>query len=454
MKLGISITVVAVIMLTIAMLFTSGWERPPAQSTQQGYRGTGMVQVDNPRAIAAKLAAQQAPAATPAVPGGGPAAASVYKNVQVLKDLEVGQFTRLMLAMTAWVSPEQGCNYCHKEGEDLAADTLYTKVVARKMLQMTRHVNTQWKAHVGETGVTCYTCHRGQPVPANVWHATAPSRQAGGFAAQGGAQNAPVRTVGLTSLPYDGFARYFVGAQEIRVAAAEALPRDPVGQGSSILATEATYGLMFHMSGALGVNCTFCHNSQSFSKWNVSRVAAWHGIRMVRDLNVAYLDPLQSVFPSDRLGPLGDAPKANCATCHNGLSKPLAGAQMVKDHPELAAAMTAAAVPVSAPPTGTLARVLFAVGSASLSPDAQTEIQSAVKLLTGNPSLKVDLSGYADRTGNANANLELAKQRAFAVRDALKTAGVAEDRVNLKKPEFVIGGATAESRRVDINAVP
>ena len=46
--------------------------------------------------------------------------------------------------------------------------------------------------------------------------------------------------------------------------------------------------------------------------------------------------------------------------------------------------------------------------------------------------------------------MELAKKRAFAVRDALKAAGVAEDRINLKKPEFVVGAATAESRRVDL----
>ena len=67
-----------------------------------------------------------------------------------------------------------------------------------------------------------------------------------------------------------------------------------------------------------------------------------------------------------------------------------------------------------------------------------------------NPAVKVDLSGYADRTGNAARNVELAKQRAFAVRDALKAAGVSEDRINLRKPEFAVGGASDESRRVDV----
>ena len=37
------------------------------------------------------------------------------------------------------------------------------------MIEMTRHINATWKPHVADTGVTCYTCHRGQPVPANIW---------------------------------------------------------------------------------------------------------------------------------------------------------------------------------------------------------------------------------------------------------------------------------------------
>mgnify|MGYP000741857393 CR=1 FL=1 len=39
-----------------------------------------------------------------------------------------------------------------------------------------------------------------------------------------------------------------------------------------------------HMSDALGVNCTFCHNTQAFKEWSLStpqRATAWHGLRMV-----------------------------------------------------------------------------------------------------------------------------------------------------------------------------
>jgi photosynthetic reaction center cytochrome c subunit len=56
---------------------------------------------------------------------------------------------------------------------------------------------------------------------------------------------------------------------------------------------------------------------------------------MVRDLNNDYLTPLTSVFPAHRLGSEGDAPKLNCATCHNGVNKPLYGAQMLDKFPSL-----------------------------------------------------------------------------------------------------------------------
>jgi len=93
-----------------------------------------------------------------------------------------------------------------------------------------------------------------------------------------------------------------------------------------------------HMSNALGVNCTYCHNTRAFSNWEQSppqRVTAWYGIRMVREMNVGYLDGLGSVFPDYRKGPMGDVAKVNCATCHQGVFKPLYGVSMAKDFPEL-----------------------------------------------------------------------------------------------------------------------
>lgn len=338
----------------VGLLFT--FERPPVDVVQVGYRGTAMEQVYNPRTVAAQVALNQ-PAEVFPLPSEGAPAGEVYQNVQVLGDVPETEFIGLMTAITEWVSPEQGCAYCHAEGEDMASDSLYTKVVARRMLQMTQTINTGWESHVGQTGVNCYTCHRGQPVPANIWFTDPGRKQAGGMAARLGGQNTANPSVGLTSLPADPYSAYFVGGQEneIRVIGQTALP---TGNASTIKGTEWTYGLMIHMSESLGVNCTFCHNSRSFAEWEQSppqRATAWYGIRMVRNLNADYLNPLLATYPAHRLGPTGDAPKANCSTCHQGAYKPLYGAPAVADWPALdrvtaaVAKQAAAAEPVVEP---------------------------------------------------------------------------------------------------------
>ncbi|MGL4575311.1 MAG: photosynthetic reaction center cytochrome PufC [Burkholderiaceae bacterium] len=442
------------LLVICAVSLLSACERPPIDSVQSGYRGTGMVQVYNPRILAKEIPKNQPPEVTPPVPEGGPAASSVYKNVPVLGNLGVGEFTRTMVAITAWVSPKEGCAYCHVPGEDFSADTKYQKVVARKMLTMTHHINGEWKNHVGGTGVTCYTCHRGQPVPANIWFTSpVPSKTASLIGDKAG-QNTPAKSVGLSSLPYDPNTPFLLKASDIRVNGETALP---TGNRDSIKQAEHTYGLMMHMSSSLGVNCTYCHNSRNFAGWDQAppqRVTAYHGIRMARDLNNTYMEPLTTVFPAASKGPTGDVPKLNCATCHQGAYKPLYGAAMAKDYPAMRKiAAPPAPPPAAAPaPIALPAKVFFETGSNTLTAEAKGVIASALETLKTTPDLKVTLSGFADKRGAVDKNMELSKQRAFAVRDALKEGGIAEDRIILKKPEFVIGDAvTAESRRVEIN---
>jgi len=327
----------------------AGCERPPVDTVQQGFRGTGMVEVYNPRTLAAQQALNTPPVPTPAASDDGPRASEVYKNVKVLGDLSVAQFTRLMVAMTTWVSPEQGCGYCHNL-QNLADDSSYAKVVARRMLQMNQHVNSGWKQHVGVTGVTCYTCHRGHPVPQQVWF-TPPEPQRNDWAFSLGddaGQNRPARNIGLASLPYDPYTPFLLAGDSIRVIGKTALP---TGNRHSIKEAEWTYALMMHFSKSLGVNCTYCHNTRSFASWEgpPQRVNAWYGIRMVRDLNGNYLEPLTKVFPRDHLGPEGDVAKIGCSTCHQGAYKPLWGARMLPDYPALAVPLKTAAPAAPAP---------------------------------------------------------------------------------------------------------
>ncbi len=336
-----------------ALLLLAGCERPIPVSTQEGYRGTAMVDVQNPRLLADKRAANAMPEALPASAASGVLASSIYQNVPALGHLDLAEFTRLMNAMTAWVSPEEGCAYCHNPA-NLASEEKYTKVVSRRMIEMTQHINSSWKPHVAETGVTCYTCHRGNPVPQGIWFAHLENDGVKSkFAGNRAGQNIATAEVGMTSLPFDPFTTFLQDATEIRVVSRTALAtNDP----TSIKQTEWTYGLMMHMSQSLGVNCTHCHNSRSFIDWNQSnpvRVTAWYGIRLVRDLNVAYLNPLASLLPPKRLGVAGDGPKVGCATCHQGAAKPLYGAPMLADYTAFAAPPVVAppaAMPVEAAP--------------------------------------------------------------------------------------------------------
>jgi photosynthetic reaction center cytochrome c subunit len=334
MKYGLSLVgVVAAVLLTSAILFRAAWTHPPVHSSQNGYRGLGMEQISNPATDALIKMANSLPDAIDKASPDGQKATEAYKNVQVLTDLSADQFNRVMLSITEWVAPQQGCGYCHNV-ENLADDGLYTKIVARRMLQMTRHINTDWKAHVANVGVTCYTCHRGAPVPADVWYQPSVPH-AGGFASNNNGMGHPAKSNGTTGLPLDSFAPVLAPKDAIRVVATQALP---TGTGASIQTTEQTYALMIQMSESLGVNCTFCHNTRAFSQWPEStpqRITAWHGIQMARELNATFLDPLKATFPPNRLGALGDGPKIDCATCHQGVSKPLFGVSIAKDYPEL-----------------------------------------------------------------------------------------------------------------------
>jgi photosynthetic reaction center cytochrome c subunit len=305
------------------------------ESTQVGPRGTSMITIQDPdelEELARKNVVPEPVIASVAVDG--PRAGDAFENVTVLADTSVPQFTRLMTAMTDWVAGDRGCVYCHVE-TDYASDALYTKVVARRMLEMTRHINASWRDHVAGTGVTCYTCHRGNPVPEHVWFQGHPEPQTGGLNARRRGQNLATSPITVSSLPYDPFTPLLLEDGNARTISTTALPTGKVGGRN---ATEDTYALMIHMSEALGVNCLFCHNSRAFYKWEESspaRVRAWHGIRMVRDINRGYLVPLESTFPQERLGPHGDAPKVFCTTCHQGVSKPLYGKSMLATYPSL-----------------------------------------------------------------------------------------------------------------------
>lgn len=112
-----------------------------------------------------------------------------------------------------------------------------------------------------------------------------------------------------------------------------------------------------------------------------------------------------------------------------------------------APATAAAAAPVTAP----MAKLYFELGKAELPADALTQLAPLITAARDSSAARWVISGFHDASGDAAANAELAKQRAFAVRDLLVSAGVSAQAIELSKPAVTMGGSDPrEARRVDV----
>ena len=102
---------------------------------------------------------------------------------------------------------------------------------------------------------------------------------------------------------------------------------------------------------------------------------------------------------------------------------------------------------------GGVVKFYFAVGKADLATGAKQALADVIKgVLQGK---KAVVSGFHDATGDLAVNQELAKQRAFAVRDALLSLGITEEGIELKKLEqTLVDGSDAEARRVEVTLAP
>lgn len=332
MKLRIFFGVVLAVGVTLL------WDYSRTVEVQRGYRGTGATLMYRPSTVAAQETNNKYPKPLRAARLDSPKASDSYENVQVLGDLTQAQMVRLMLSIKSWVAPQEGCNYCHN-APDYASDVKYPKRVARVMLRMTRHINSTWTQHVAAgapTGVTCFTCHRGQPVPAKTWYAAPPpSELHTGFFNRRSGVRPPTPAAANTNLAPDAMSEFLLEDNNVRLIGDAPLAGE---NPHYVRNARETYSLMMVISESLGVNCNFCHATRAFNNWDQSspqRATAWYGIRMVRDLNNNYVAGLNTLLPAERLGPTGDSPKVYCATCHQGSNKPLGGAPMLEFYPEL-----------------------------------------------------------------------------------------------------------------------
>lgn len=101
--------------------------------------------------------------------------AGEYKNLQVLpKNIRPDSLDKIMDGFNA--SLKVNCAFCHTENKALQQleaekDTKPEKEITRNMMRMTMDINKKYFEFNEEVtaskvqAVTCYTCHKGQPIP-------------------------------------------------------------------------------------------------------------------------------------------------------------------------------------------------------------------------------------------------------------------------------------------------
>jgi photosynthetic reaction center cytochrome c subunit len=306
-------------------------------SMQTGPRGTGMhvaefvneVQTADPTIADMLTAADITPEMVAEVSD-----AALANVPPALEGIPEDRYAELVVAMRSWT----GIPDLMEDPEN------YQTAVAYSMVEMVQNINENWIGHVqanAEVGVNCYTCHRGEAVPSEIWFRLGPvhARAAEGWSA---VQNRVTMQSQFTSLPSDALEAYILNYEIVQVhdleAHVDAYPDEGIQTWQH---TERTYSFMNYWSNSLGVNCVFCHNSRAF--YDAAQVTpqwatASLGLSMIQEMNELWLVPLEGVYPENRLGPVfADAPKAACKTCHKGYQQPLQGTNVIADWPELGA---------------------------------------------------------------------------------------------------------------------
>jgi hypothetical protein len=88
--------------------------------------------------------------------------------------------------------------------------------------------------------------------------------------------------------------------------------------------------------------------------------------------------------------------------------------------------------PIVVGSTIVLKNVFFDYNKATLKPESYLELDRVVKLLTDNPSMRIELSGHTDNRGTAEYNQKLSEDRAKSCVDYLTSKGIAPSRLEYK----------------------
>ena len=169
------------------------------------------------------------------------------------------------------------------------------------------------------------------------------------------------------------------------------------------------------------------------------------GERVVVDGGIR-LTPGATVNASAYVAPPAPAPKAAQTA---GVYAP-AGPNATASASQVGSSGTRTTAPAGAAAMPSSVSVYFAPNSYTLDTGAQRALRIAAAAYVG-IGTQILITGYADKNGNAAANVELAKRRAQATRDELVKLGVDERRLQLVPPVNVTGsGSDDQARRVDL----
>jgi outer membrane protein OmpA-like peptidoglycan-associated protein len=95
----------------------------------------------------------------------------------------------------------------------------------------------------------------------------------------------------------------------------------------------------------------------------------------------------------------------------------------------------------------------FGIDTPVLEGEQAKGLDQLVASMIADKNAKARISGYHSASGDLSRNEELAKQRAFTVRDAMLAAGVPESQVILDKPAQTaanVAGEDPTARRVEV----
>ncbi|MBP8309907.1 MAG: OmpA family protein [Burkholderiaceae bacterium] len=165
------------------------------------------------------------------------------------------------------------------------------------------------------------------------------------------------------------------------------------------------------------------------------------GLLLAWILGIAVTIAIVVAVLSGVLSALGSSSASSAAP-----AAPVTAAAPAADKPAEGAAAPAAAMGP--------AKLYFSTGKAELPAEAAATLAPLIDALKAGKAKKLVISGYHDATGDPVQNAELAKQRAFAVRDALTGAGLTAEQIELSKPQETTGGSgdDREARRVEVSA--